>query len=119
VWATPAAVSFVRGLRRDLAAVVAGLSMPYSNGLIEGTNTKIKLLKQQMYDAPGSHCSASESCPAGCPNHLICARAVVLTVPGVGASPHDYDTGVEDGAFPELVFACSTSCASSAISRAR
>jgi transposase len=45
----PALHAFVRGLRRDLAAVVAGLSMPYSNGPIEGANTKIKLLKPQMY----------------------------------------------------------------------
>lgn len=44
---------FVRGLRRDLAAVVAGLSMPYSNGPIEGANTKIKLLKRQMYGRAG------------------------------------------------------------------
>jgi transposase len=49
----PALHSFVRGLRRDLAAVVAGLSMPYSNGPIEGANTKIKLLKRQMYRRAG------------------------------------------------------------------
>jgi transposase len=40
---------FVRGLRKDLAAVIAGLSLPYSNGPIEGANTKVKLLKRQMY----------------------------------------------------------------------
>jgi Transposase len=44
----PALHAFVRGLRKDLDAVVAGLSLPYSNGPIEGTNTKFKLLKQQM-----------------------------------------------------------------------
>jgi transposase len=49
----PALHSFVRGLRRDLAAVVAGLSMPYSNGPIEGANMKIKLLKRQMYGRAG------------------------------------------------------------------
>ena len=49
----PALHAFVRGLRRDLAAVVAGLSMPYSNGPIEGANTKIKLLKRQMYGRAG------------------------------------------------------------------
>ena len=36
----PALHAFVRGLRKDLDAVVAGLSLPYSNGPIEGTNTK-------------------------------------------------------------------------------
>ena len=29
--------------------VIAGLSMPYSNGPIESANTKFKLLKRQMY----------------------------------------------------------------------
>ena len=49
----PALHGFVRGLRKDLDAVVAGLSMPYSNGPIEGTNTKFKLLKRQMYGRAG------------------------------------------------------------------
>jgi len=39
----PALHAFVRGLRKDLDAVVAGLSLPYSNGPIEGTNTKFIL----------------------------------------------------------------------------
>jgi transposase len=45
----PALHGFVRGLRKDLPAVTAGLSLPYSNGPAEGVNTKIKLLKRQMY----------------------------------------------------------------------
>jgi transposase len=49
----PALHAFVRGLRKDLHAVVAGLSLPYSNGPIEGTNTKFKLLKRQMYGRAG------------------------------------------------------------------
>jgi transposase len=36
----PALHAFIRGLRKDLDAVVAGLSLAYSNGPIEGTNTK-------------------------------------------------------------------------------
>ena len=32
---------FVRGLRKDLPAVTAGLSLPYSNGPTEGVNTKV------------------------------------------------------------------------------
>jgi len=39
----PALHAVVRGLRKDLDAVVAGLSLPYSNGPIEGTNTKFIL----------------------------------------------------------------------------
>lgn len=49
----PALHAFVRELRKDLDAVVAGLSLPYSNGSIEGTNTKFKLLKRQMYGRAG------------------------------------------------------------------
>ena len=45
----PALHGFVHGLRRDLPAVVAGLTLPYSNGPIEGANTKVKFLKRQMY----------------------------------------------------------------------
>ncbi|GAA3284042.1 ISL3-like element IS466 family transposase [Dactylosporangium vinaceum] len=49
----PALHSFAHGLRMDLPAVVAGLTLPYSNGPIEGANTKVKLLKRQMYGRAG------------------------------------------------------------------
>ncbi|HEX5598788.1 MAG TPA: ISL3 family transposase [Micromonosporaceae bacterium] len=49
----PALHAFVHGLRMDLPAVTAGLSLPYSNGPIEGANTKVKLLKRQMYGRAG------------------------------------------------------------------
>jgi transposase len=49
----PALQAFVHGLRMDLPAVVAGLTLPYSNGPIEGANTKVKLLKRQMYGRAG------------------------------------------------------------------
>jgi len=45
----PALRSFVNGLRLDLPAVTAGLTLPYSNGPMEGANTKVKLIKRQMY----------------------------------------------------------------------
>jgi len=41
--------SFVAGLRADRAAVEAGLREPWSSGQVEGTITKLKLLKRQMY----------------------------------------------------------------------
>lgn len=44
---------FVRGLRKDLPAAVAGLSLPDSNDPAEGVNTKVKLLKRQMYGQAG------------------------------------------------------------------
>jgi transposase len=49
----PALHGFVHGLRKDRAAVVAGLTLPYSNGPIEGSNTKVKFLKRQMYGRTG------------------------------------------------------------------
>jgi transposase len=49
----PALQGFVHGLRMDLPAVVAGLTLPYSNGPIEGANTKVKYLKRQMYGRAG------------------------------------------------------------------
>jgi transposase len=49
----PALRGFVHGLTMDLDAIVNGLSMPYSNGPIEGVNTKVKLLKRQMYGRAG------------------------------------------------------------------
>jgi len=38
-----------RGLSRDLAAVQAALSVPWSNGPVEGQVNKLKLLKRQAY----------------------------------------------------------------------
>jgi transposase len=41
--------SFVRGLEQDHDAVVAGLTLDFHNGRTEGVNTKIKMIKRQMY----------------------------------------------------------------------
>lgn len=40
---------FVEGIRRDEAAVRAGLELPWSQGQVEGQITKLKVLKRQMY----------------------------------------------------------------------
>jgi Transposase len=40
---------FAAGIRRDYAAVRAGLSRPESNGQVEGQITRLKYLKRQMY----------------------------------------------------------------------
>ena len=45
----PALRSFVAGLRNDLAAVTAGLSLPYNSGAVEGAVNRIKMLKRQMF----------------------------------------------------------------------
>ena len=41
--------SFASGIRRDDAAVRAGLSRAESNGQVEGQITRLKFLKRQMY----------------------------------------------------------------------
>ncbi|MEV6031234.1 ISL3 family transposase [Nonomuraea sp. NPDC052116] len=41
--------TFAAGLRRDHAAVQAGLTLPHSSGAVEGTVNKIKFLKRQMF----------------------------------------------------------------------
>jgi transposase len=41
--------SFVLGIERDKAAVVAGLTLPQNNGLVEGKVNKLKLIKRMGY----------------------------------------------------------------------
>jgi transposase len=45
----PGLHSFVKGVRRDLAAVTAGLTQPWSSGAVEGQVNRVKMLKRQMY----------------------------------------------------------------------
>jgi transposase len=45
--------SFAAGLRRDWAAVTAGLELPWSNGQTEGQVNRLKLLKRQMFGRAG------------------------------------------------------------------
>ena len=42
-------IRFVGGLRRDYDAVVAALSLPYSNGPVEGAVNRLKLIKRMGY----------------------------------------------------------------------
>jgi transposase len=44
---------YLNGLAKDLQASIAGLTLPYSNGPTEGANTKVKLIKRQMYGRAG------------------------------------------------------------------
>jgi transposase len=41
--------SFTAGLRRDLDAAVAGLTLEYRSGAVEGTVNRIKQLNMAMY----------------------------------------------------------------------
>ncbi|NNJ12804.1 transposase [Chloroflexales bacterium ZM16-3] len=45
----PEIQGFVAGLERDKAAMVAALSVPYSNGQVEGQVNRLKLIKRSMY----------------------------------------------------------------------
>ncbi|MGJ5893978.1 ISL3 family transposase [Streptomyces niveiscabiei] len=45
--------AFTRGLERDLDAVIAALTLPYSNGPTEGVNTKTKRIARQMHGRAG------------------------------------------------------------------
>ena len=45
--------NFAAGLKKDLAAVRAGLTEEWSNGPVEGFVNKLKLLKKQGYGRAG------------------------------------------------------------------
>lgn len=49
----PALRSFIDGLGRDLEAVRAGLTLPWSSGPVEGNVNRIKMLKRRMYGRAG------------------------------------------------------------------
>ena len=49
----PALHSLVTGLRRDLDAVTAGLTMIWSSGPVEGAVNPIKTMKRSMYGRAG------------------------------------------------------------------
>jgi transposase len=44
---------FAQSLQQDLTAVKAGLTLPWSNGPVEGQITRLKLLKRQGYGRAG------------------------------------------------------------------
>ena len=44
-----ALVSFAKGIKQDIAAVMNALSLPWSNGQTEGQVNRLKLIKRQMY----------------------------------------------------------------------
>jgi transposase len=47
--AQPELASFTAGIRMDYDAVAAGLTLTWNSGLVEGLNTRTKLLERQMY----------------------------------------------------------------------
>ena len=45
--------SFVEGIKRDIDAVENAVAYDYSNGFVEGTNSKLKMIKRTMYGRCG------------------------------------------------------------------
>ena len=45
--------SLAKGLRDDYEAVKAGMTLPWSNGPVEGYINRLKMLKRQMYGRAG------------------------------------------------------------------
>jgi transposase len=45
----PELQSFAKGIQQDKAAVLAGLTLPWSNGPLEGHVNRLKLIKRSMY----------------------------------------------------------------------
>ena len=41
--------SFAKGLSRDLDTIENAVAYPFSNGFVEGTNSKLKMVKRTMY----------------------------------------------------------------------
>jgi transposase len=59
-WITEATTSgmaalarFAEGLQEDRAAITAGLTLPWSNGPVEGQVNRLKLLKREGYGRAG------------------------------------------------------------------
>jgi transposase len=49
----PSLHTLATGIDRDLDAVIAGLSLPWSSGAVEGHVNRIKMLKRQMFGRAG------------------------------------------------------------------
>ncbi|MGK5627954.1 transposase [Streptomyces sp. URMC 123] len=49
----PSLLTFANRLEQDFKAVTAGLTLPWSSGVVEGHVNRIKMLKRQMYGRPG------------------------------------------------------------------
>ena len=45
--------SFAAGLERDIEAVENAVAYDYSNGFVEGTNSRLKMIKRTMYGRCG------------------------------------------------------------------
>ncbi|MEU9230753.1 transposase [Streptomyces massasporeus] len=49
----PSLHTLAAGIERDLDAVIAGLTLPWNSGVVEGHVNRIKMLKRQMFGRAG------------------------------------------------------------------
>ncbi|MFC9535602.1 transposase [Streptomyces sp. NPDC056975] len=49
----PGLHTLAAGIDRDRAAVIAGLTLPWNSGVVEGHVNRIKMLKRQMFGRAG------------------------------------------------------------------
>ncbi|MGW6832112.1 hypothetical protein ACWGCI_01600 [Streptomyces sp. NPDC054949] len=49
----PGPHTLAAGIDRDRDAVIAGLTLPWSSGVVEGQVNRIKMLKRQMFGRVG------------------------------------------------------------------
>jgi hypothetical protein len=59
----PGISRFATGLNADIAAVTAGLSLPFSSVPVEGNVNRIKMIKRQMYGRAGFDLLAEANTP--------------------------------------------------------
>lgn len=57
---------FAEGLERDLDAVENSVASPLSNGFVEGTNNKLKMVKRTMYGRCNKELLAAKLMYKGC-----------------------------------------------------
>jgi hypothetical protein len=67
--------SFVQGVERDKTAVKAGLTLPASNGIVEGKVNKLKLIKRMGYAGRDFHSCASVCSMLCSTSERLCSHA--------------------------------------------
>jgi hypothetical protein len=70
--------SFARGIKRDYDAVLNGLTMTWSSGVVEGNINRLKMLKRQTYGRaafpPAPQARAPGQLTEACDHHELRAR---------------------------------------------
>lgn len=61
--------SFAKGLEKDISAVENAVASELSNGFVEGTNSKVKMIKRTMYGRCGKQLLSAKLMYQGISNH--------------------------------------------------